>query len=126
MVTRHYGQTGLNAAVFLGNFGFKAQWLALEWIGYNISAFGGHSDDICLIGLSTGAHSVHQLLHHVTRLPGLPGIKSSSQRACLQSNDITTNPKTPRESRKQYQVLLRAVELDLSDKLFQENIKDTD
>lgn len=24
-----------------GNFGFKDQWLALEWISHNISAFGG-------------------------------------------------------------------------------------
>ncbi|KAI9513297.1 carboxylesterase [Russula earlei] len=133
-----------------GNFGFKDQWVALEWIRDNISAFGGEIDglagilssyfsalpfnttgdpgNIQLTGLSAGkcydlygvhlsvtweivgAHSVHQLLHHASRLP--PGVKAPFTSAMLQSNAIATNPKLLNELRPQFVALSRALGLD--------------
>jgi len=84
----------------------------------------GDPKDIRISGLSAGAHSVHQLLHHVTRLP--PGVKSPFQRACLQSNAIATNPKTPKELRDQYQALLKSLGLNPSDKSSDSKLKDPD
>ncbi|KAF8514970.1 carboxylesterase [Gautieria morchelliformis] len=105
-----------------GNFGFKDQWLALEWVRDNIAAFGGDPSQVCLTGLSAGAHSVHQLLHHVTRLP--PGIKSPFQRAFLQSNAIIFNPKTPAELRAQYNALLESLDIDPSSESSLSTLKD--
>ncbi|TFK50958.1 carboxylesterase [Heliocybe sulcata] len=95
-----------------GNFGFKDQWLGLEWIRDNIADFGGDPGDITLTGLSAGAHSVHQLLHHASRLP--PGQKAPFHSAILQSNSIIANPKTPRELRAQYTSVCTALSLDPS------------
>ncbi|KAI9447936.1 carboxylesterase [Lactarius indigo] len=72
-----------------GNFGFKDQWLALEWVHENISAFGG-------------AHSVHQILHHASRLS--PGVQGTS-------NAIAISPKTPDQLRPQFAALSRALGL---------------
>ncbi|KAI0307070.1 Alpha/Beta hydrolase protein [Multifurca ochricompacta] len=93
-----------------GNFGFKDQWMALEWVHDNISAFGGDPENIQITGLSAGAHSVHQLLHHASRLP--PGVKAPFTSAVLQSNAILTNPKTPEQLRPQFAALSRALGLD--------------
>ncbi|KZT07020.1 carboxylesterase [Laetiporus sulphureus 93-53] len=94
-----------------GNFGFKDQWLAALWIRDNIEAFGGDPKNIQISGLSAGcAHSVHQILHHVSRLP--EGEQSPFQSAILQSNAIMTTPKTPAELRPQFQALCRALKLD--------------
>ncbi|KAH8988482.1 carboxylesterase [Lactarius akahatsu] len=93
-----------------GNFGFKDQWLALDWIHENISAFGGNPENIQITGLSAGAHSVHQLLHHASRLP--PGVKAPFTSAVLQSNAIATSPKTPEQLRPQFAALSRALGLD--------------
>ncbi|KIM90266.1 hypothetical protein PILCRDRAFT_177691 [Piloderma croceum F 1598] len=95
-----------------GNFGFKDQWMALEYIKDNISAFGGNPDDIQVTGLSAGAHSVHQLLHFASRLP--PGTNAPFRSAVLQSNAMATNPKTPEEHRPQFHALCRALNLDPS------------
>ncbi|KAI0948177.1 hypothetical protein AcW1_009761 [Taiwanofungus camphoratus] len=92
-----------------GNFGFKDQWLALLWVRDNIKAFGGNPEDIQITGLSAGAHSVHQILHHVSRLP--EGEQAPFQSAILQSNSILTNPKTPSELRPQFRALCRALRL---------------
>ncbi|KAI0641364.1 carboxylesterase [Trametes meyenii] len=95
-----------------GNFGFKDQWLALLWIRDNIKAFGGDPDNVQITGLSAGAHSVHQLLHHASRLP--EGEKAPFHSAILQSNAIVTTPKTPAELRPQFEALCRALYLDPS------------
>ncbi|KAA1466532.1 carboxylesterase [Dentipellis sp. KUC8613] len=92
-----------------GNFGFKDQWLALEWIRDNIEAFGGNPNDIQLTGLSAGAHSVHQLLHRASRLPA--GVKAPFHSAILQSNALVTNPKRPSELRPQFHTLCQALGL---------------
>lgn len=95
-----------------GNYGFKDQWMALEWIKQNIEAFGGDSEDIQLTGLSAGAHSVHQLLHRASQLPN--GHKAPFHSAIMQSNAILTDPKIPSELRLQFDALCRALSLDSS------------
>ncbi|RDB18578.1 hypothetical protein Hypma_000327 [Hypsizygus marmoreus] len=94
----------------MGNYGFKDQWIALEWIKENIAAFGGNPDDIQVTGLSAGAHSVHQLLHRASHLPD--GLNAPFTSAILQSNAILTTPQTPEEHRQQFNALCRALKLD--------------
>ncbi|THV08674.1 carboxylesterase [Dendrothele bispora CBS 962.96] len=96
-----------------GNFGFKDQWLGLKWVSKNIASFGGDPNDIQLMGLSAGGHSVHQCLHHASRLP--QGVKAPFQSAVLLSNAIILKPKTRQELRPQYQALCRALSLDPED-----------
>ncbi|KAL5476704.1 hypothetical protein ACEPAI_2890 [Sanghuangporus weigelae] len=105
-----------------GNFGFKDQWLALEWIKANISAFGGDPDNIQLTGLSAGAHSVHQILHHASRLP--EGQKAPFRGARLESNAIVLAPKTPAELRPQFAALCSALSIDPSSPDALETLKD--
>ncbi|KAI0754151.1 carboxylesterase [Daedaleopsis nitida] len=105
-----------------GNFGFKDQWLALLWIRDNIKAFGGNPDDIQVTGLSAGAHSVHQLLHHASRLPD--GVKAPFNSAIMQSNAIVTTPKTPAELRPQFHALCRALGLDPSSPTVLDDLRD--
>ncbi|OCH89195.1 carboxylesterase [Obba rivulosa] len=92
-----------------GNFGFKDQWLALLWVRDNIEAFGGDPNNIQVSGLSAGAHSVHQLLHHASRLP--EGEQAPFHSAILQSNSIVISPKTPAELRPQFRALCEALSL---------------
>jgi carboxylesterase type B len=40
------------------NLGLRDQIVLFEWVQANIAAFGGDPDDVTLIGLSAGAHSV--------------------------------------------------------------------
>ncbi|KAJ3849991.1 Alpha/Beta hydrolase protein [Lentinula lateritia] len=93
-----------------GNYGFKDQWLALEWVKKNINVFGGNPQDVTVVGLSAGAHSVHQILHHVSRLPETA--ESPFQSAILMSNAIVLVPKTPAELRPQFEALCYALDLD--------------
>ncbi|OJT07523.1 hypothetical protein TRAPUB_1619 [Trametes pubescens] len=106
-----------------GNFGFKDQWLALLWIRDNIKAFGGDPDNVQITGLSAGAHSVHQLLHHASRLP--EGEKSPFQTAILESNAIVTTPKTPSELRPQFEALCRSLFLDAKEPNILATLRDT-
>ncbi|KXN88001.1 hypothetical protein AN958_07813 [Leucoagaricus sp. SymC.cos] len=104
-----------------GNYGFKDQWLGLLWVRDNIAAFGGNPNDIQLTGLSAGewssnrlcAHSVHQLLHHVSLLP--EGEMAPFQTAMLQSNAILTDPKTPAQLRPQFNALCQGLGLNTND-----------
>ncbi|KAI8974859.1 carboxylesterase [Trametes punicea] len=106
-----------------GNFGFKDQWLALLWIRDNIQAFGGDPENVQITGLSAGAHSVHQLLHHASRLPD--GEKAPFRSAILQSNAIVSTPKTPAELRPQFEALCRALFLDPAAPDILETLRDT-
>ncbi|KAH0583146.1 hypothetical protein H2248_011029 [Termitomyces sp. 'cryptogamus'] len=105
-----FGFLASNKPILRGNYGFKDQWLALEWIKANINVFGGNPDEIQISGLSAGAHSVHQLLHHASHLP--EGRKAPFSSAVLQSNAILTNPKTPEEYQVQFDALCRVLNLD--------------
>ncbi|KAF5370021.1 hypothetical protein D9758_001163 [Tetrapyrgos nigripes] len=114
-----------------GNFGFKDQWLALKWCSENIDRFGGLSkfplalgnesmkslagdpENIQILGLSAGAHSVHQILHHVSRLP--EGMRAPFKSAVLMSNAIVLKPKSPHELRPQFEALCRVLDLDPKD-----------
>ncbi|THH06858.1 hypothetical protein EW145_g3793, partial [Phellinidium pouzarii] len=95
-----------------GNFGFKDQWISLEWIKANIAAFGGDPEDIQLTGLSAGAHSVHQILHHASHLP--KGQIAPFRSAVLQSNAMILAPKTASELHEQYAALCTTLDLDPS------------
>ena len=44
------------------NLGLRDQTLLLEWVQQNIEKFGGNPDDVTVVGLSAGAHSVG---HHI-------------------------------------------------------------
>ncbi|KAK8102470.1 alpha/beta-hydrolase [Apiospora sp. TS-2023a] len=47
------------------NLGLKDQILLIEWVQENIHLFGGDKDNVTLIGLSAGAHSIgHHLLDY--------------------------------------------------------------
>ncbi|KAG6828499.1 hypothetical protein H0H92_007774 [Tricholoma furcatifolium] len=121
-----FGFLACDRPLLRGNYGFKDQWLALEWIKDNIAAFGGDPGNIQVTGLSAGAHSVHQLLHHASHLP--EGQMAPFTSAALQSNAIlkqcaslmasdaaghdSTNPKTPEEYREQFEALCRSLNLD--------------
>ncbi|KAF8638408.1 hypothetical protein AX17_002233, partial [Amanita inopinata Kibby_2008] len=107
LVDGHVRMTGVLAA---GNYGFKDQWLALEWVRSNIEVFGGDPENIHINGLSAGVHSVHQLPHHASCLPDGQHVPFHS--AVLQSNAILTNPKTPKELRPQFCALRQALSLD--------------
>lgn len=107
-----------------GNFGFKDQWTALEWVRANAAAFGGDPDDIELNGLSAGAHSVHQLLHHASRLP--QGIRAPFTSAALQSNAIATDPKTPDDLQTQFDALCEALKLNPAAPDILDSLRDTD
>lgn len=53
------------------NLGLRDQILLFEWVQENISSFGGDKNDVTLIGLSAGAHSIgHHLMRHSTDNPG--------------------------------------------------------
>ncbi|XP_055610230.1 venom carboxylesterase-6-like [Uranotaenia lowii] len=50
--------------VIPGNFGLKDQVTALKWIRQNIGNFGGHQDQITIVGYSAGSASVQ--LHYLS------------------------------------------------------------
>ncbi|KAK0634955.1 Alpha/Beta hydrolase protein [Bombardia bombarda] len=54
--------SALTAREGLLNLGLKDQQMLLEWVKDNIEAFGGDPDNITIMGLSAGAHSIG---HHV-------------------------------------------------------------
>ncbi|KAL0572346.1 hypothetical protein V5O48_009617 [Marasmius crinis-equi] len=105
-----------------GNYGFKDQWLALQWVKANINGFGGDPENIQILGLSAGAHSIHQLLHHASQLP--EGEKAPFVSAIMRSNAIATTPKTPTELQPQYDALCAALDLDPSSPETLSSLKD--
>ncbi|RDW82155.1 hypothetical protein BP6252_03267 [Coleophoma cylindrospora] len=50
------------------NLGLKDQALLLEWVQENVAAFGGDPDNVTLMGISAGAHSIgHHIMHPKTK-----------------------------------------------------------
>lgn len=47
------------------NLGLRDQILLLEWVQKNIESFGGNVEDVTVVGLSAGAHSVG---HHIMNI----------------------------------------------------------
>lgn len=56
--------SGLSAQEGVLNLGLKDQIVLFEWVQENIRAFGGDPEQVTLIGLSAGAHSVCDLDIH--------------------------------------------------------------
>lgn len=50
--------SGLSAKEGVLNIGLKDQIVLFEWVQENIKAFGGDPENVTLVGLSAGAHSV--------------------------------------------------------------------
>ena len=60
--------SSLSAKEGVLNLGLKDQILLFEWVQKNIKNFGGDPDNVTLVGLSAGAHSVRTELSIYSRL----------------------------------------------------------
>ncbi|KAH8811907.1 triacylglycerol lipase [Xylogone sp. PMI_703] len=57
-----------SAKLGLLNVGLKDQALLFEWVQENIHEFGGDKDNVTLLGVSAGAHSIgHHLMHNTNK-----------------------------------------------------------
>lgn len=80
--TGPYGFMCLDEIDVPGNQGLKDQYLAIKWVKDNIESFGGDSDQITLMGISAGGHSVDlHLLSSRERLFNKAIIQSGSSLA---------------------------------------------
>lgn len=60
------GFLNTNDGSVLGNMGLKDQTILLKWVKQNIRSFGGDPDKVTLMGVNTGAVSIH--LHMLSEL----------------------------------------------------------
>lgn len=82
--------SGLTEKEGLLNLGLRDQVLLLEWVQKNIAAFSGNPNDVTLIGLSAGAHSIgHHLLNN----------KSVFHKAVMESGGPTSRALHPPTSK---------------------------
>ena len=93
-----------------GNIGFWDQRCALEWTARNVGLYGGDPANITAAGLSAGSYSTfHQLAFEV----GLPDEEVLIQRVTMFSNGCGLEPKAPAEVQSHYQMLLKALGIDV-------------
>ncbi|KAM7208663.1 lipase 1 [Naviculisporaceae sp. PSN 640] len=80
------------------NLGLRDQQLLLEWVKENAEAFGGDPENITIMGLSAGAHSIG---HHIMYYANSP-TPAPFQKAILESGATTARavlyPTHPRHS----------------------------
>ncbi|KAL2071532.1 hypothetical protein VTL71DRAFT_12767 [Oculimacula yallundae] len=83
----------LMAAEGLLNAGLKDQQLLLEWVQENIAAFGGDPENVTIMGVSAGAHSIgHHLLHNTDKPPLFARAILESGAATARAVYTPTNP----------------------------------
>lgn len=69
--------SALTAKEELLNLGLRDQQLLFEWVQENIEAFGGDPDNVTIMGLSAGAHSIgHHLMYYARAPKGAPFAKA--------------------------------------------------
>ncbi|KAJ4397823.1 hypothetical protein N0V93_002060 [Gnomoniopsis smithogilvyi] len=82
--------SGLSAKEGVLNLGLKDQITLFEWVQENIKAFGGDPENVTLIGLSAGAHSIgHHLMHYSE------GVKPLFNRVIIESGAATSRAVRP-------------------------------
>ncbi|KAK3372836.1 Alpha/Beta hydrolase protein [Lasiosphaeria ovina] len=100
--------SALTAREGLLNLGLRDQQLMLEWVRDNIEAFGGDPDNVTIMGVSAGSHSIG---HHIMSY-AQAGKKAPFVKAILESGATTARavfyPTHPRHLVQFEQFLLEA------------------
>ncbi|KAK1782876.1 Alpha/Beta hydrolase protein [Copromyces sp. CBS 386.78] len=77
--------SALTAKEGLLNLGLRDQAMMLEWVRENVKAFGGDPDNVTIMGLSAGAHSIgHHIMYYARKETPAP-----FHRAILESGATT-------------------------------------
>ncbi|KAL0470632.1 Alpha/Beta hydrolase protein [Neurospora intermedia] len=77
--------SALTAKEGLLNLGLRDQTMLLEWVRENVKAFGGDPDNVTIMGLSAGAHSIgHHIIYYARKESAAP-----FHRAILESGATT-------------------------------------
>ncbi|CCC07512.1 hypothetical protein SMACR_02515 [Sordaria macrospora] len=77
--------SALTAKEGLLNLGLRDQTMMLEWVRENVKAFGGDPDNVTIMGLSAGAHSIgHHIMYYARKEAPAP-----FHRAILESGATT-------------------------------------
>nr|QFR37229.1 carboxylesterase [Cyberlindnera americana] len=93
------------------NFGMWDQRAALEWTWKNISNFGGDPEKITVAGLSAGSYSTFFQLAYEMYHPEAPQI---IKQVCHFSNALSVQPKTIKETQKQFDEFCAILNIDKS------------
>ncbi|KAI4847994.1 carboxylesterase [Aureobasidium sp. EXF-8845] len=110
------------------NFGFWDQRTALEWTHDRIASFGGNKDNITVAGYSAGSYSTFQQLAYDVYLPQRSSIIKRGMvvcvdlvwlvlivlAVCMLSNGPGLQPRSTESRQKQFDELLRWLDIPLS------------